>query len=248
MNSPCWSYRSTRRGLARKRIRAPNRRMAAKIFPEVFHVQVVRRILSSSSSFLHDYRHRRPSHKIQSQGPAQDALGFGASPGETTRTHRYVAFHPFSIAYQRLTIVISDKKVRDAAFANVIEFLSNGGITQLVAPIEDAGGVIPRSAEKESEDVRRGQLPPLEMRRLWKGLFYCTSSVLPAWPIADILARLLDVRQAARSTTTRIRSLRDHLADQPSFHHGSTRRGRRFSREGHGGLGFHRRVLGSNHP
>jgi hypothetical protein len=76
-----------------------------------------------------------------------------------------------------------DKKVRDAAFANVIDFLSNGGITQLLAPIEDAGGVIPRTAEEESQDVRRGQLPPLEMRRLWKGLFYCTlsfASISPA--------------------------------------------------------------------
>jgi hypothetical protein len=58
----------------------------------------------------------------------------------------------------------------------VIEFLSNGGITKLTAPIEDASGVIADGEETE-KDVRRGQLPPVEMRRLWKGLFYCTSVV-----------------------------------------------------------------------
>lgn len=201
---------------------------------------------SCSLLFIHhDYRHCHPSHKVQSQGTAQNHLGLRASPGKTTRTHRYVV----SIVSATITdLAAPDKKVRDAAFANVIDFLSNGGITQLLAPIEDAGGVIPRTAEEESQDVRRGQLPPLEMRRLWKGLFYCTLS-FPSVKSCFALTcnRLLDVRQAARTTTTCIGSLLDHPANQPAFHDGWGRRGRGLAREGYGCVGFHRGVLGSDY-
>ncbi|KAJ9095311.1 hypothetical protein QFC21_005677 [Naganishia friedmannii] len=68
----------------------------------------------------------------------------------------------------------TDKKVRDAAINNLTAFLSNGGITKLSAPLEDASGGIVMMADTEDEpETRHGQLPPVEMRRLWKGLFYC---------------------------------------------------------------------------
>ena len=86
-------------------------------------------------------------------------------------------------------IPCADKKVRDAAFANVIAFLSNGGITKLTAPIEDASGVLAAGEETE-RDVRRGQLPPVEMRRLWKGLFYCTCFKLCARTIPRVCVPL----------------------------------------------------------
>ncbi|GHJ89451.1 hypothetical protein NliqN6_5853 [Naganishia liquefaciens] len=95
-------------------------------------------------------RRTRPKPKAQHKLPAGPVLPLGKQLAHT------------------------DKKVRDAAFANVTEFLSNGGITKLTAPIEDAHGMIAAEGEEPSErDVRRGQLPPVEMRRLWKGLFYC---------------------------------------------------------------------------
>ncbi|KAJ9094817.1 hypothetical protein QFC20_006832 [Naganishia adeliensis] len=93
----------------------------------------------------------------------------------------------------------TDKKVRDAAFANVIDFLSNGGITQLLAPLEDAGGVIPRTAEEESQDIRRGQLPPLEMRRLWKGFWMSDKPLVQQRLASDLSSIILQINP--RSTT-----------------------------------------------
>jgi hypothetical protein len=124
-------------------------------------------------------RRTKSKPKAAPKTPSGSALPLGKQ-----LAHTGTPCFPFPAT--KTDLLLADKKVRDAAFANVIDFLSNGGITQLLAPIEDAGGVIPRSGEDESQDVRRGQLPPVEMRRLWKGLFYCTPPFFVVWPAADL--------------------------------------------------------------
>jgi hypothetical protein len=63
-------------------------------------------------------------------------------------------------------MVVADKKIRDQAIANLSAFLSGGGILSLTGNTSGEDVVRADSSSKRL-------LPPLEMRKLWKGLFYC---------------------------------------------------------------------------
>lgn len=65
-----------------------------------------------------------------------------------------------------LSFIDTDKKTRDGAVANLIAFLSEGGSLN----VGDTGSKEP--VQSSSNQL----LSPLEMRKLWKGLFYCESA------------------------------------------------------------------------
>ncbi|GAA5900340.1 hypothetical protein JCM6882_002311 [Rhodosporidiobolus microsporus] len=131
----------------------------------------------------------------------------------------------------------SEKHVRDKAVASLSRFLSAGRITKPASKATGAGD--DEDEEEQAEDLPVGELDwddeweadsrlaPLEMAKLWKGIFFCfwmSDKPLVQQALAQALADLtLDVRPKSKTRNGRVERFRAALCYLRGFWEAVTR-------------------------
>jgi hypothetical protein len=121
--------------------------------------------------FIHKDNTDMPS-RTKGKGRAAEVVPEATLPLGKQLAHTgqscFLLFLPARCRSLILAAHVVDKKIRDQAIANLGAFLSGGGILSLSGQ-KGAQGEDVVKADTSSDHL----LPPLEMRKLWKGLFYC---------------------------------------------------------------------------